>query len=107
MELVTTRGFGMLLGILGPDDDSLDVGTGQETHIVTIPTRSHTSRHATTTHHIGAGLVRINCTVCDHVSLEDGSEDFVVHALNMPEWMQAAADRFASFVHPDPWHAAA
>ncbi len=38
MELVTTRWFGMLLGILGPGDDSLGVGTGQETHIVTIPT---------------------------------------------------------------------
>lgn len=56
--------------------------------------KTHDSTHPTQTHHIGAGLARVVCTDCAHVSLQESSERFQVGRSGIPAWMDAAAERF-------------
>ena len=62
---------------------------------MTIAFKSHLGTHKTSNQRIGAGLVRILCTVCDHISFE-ANDEVSVGVAAIPAWMQAAADRFAN-----------
>lgn len=58
-------------------------------------TRSHLDTHEVAIQRIGAGLLRRTCLVCHHVGVGDDAGQSSVSG-TVPDWMQAAAERFAT-----------
>ncbi len=58
-------------------------------------TRSHLDTHEVAIQRIGAGLLRRTCLECRHVGVGDDAGRSTVSG-TVPEWMQAAAERFAT-----------
>lgn len=59
-----------------------------------IALRSHLDSHPEERHNVGAGIVRVTCTLCHHVSIEEAPPS-IRPAPRIPVWMEQAATRFA------------
>ncbi len=60
-----------------------------------IALRSHLTSHRTERQPIGAGLVRVTCTICPYTGLEEGPHPIrPVNGNAVPDWMEDAANRF-------------